>query len=224
MGFSLRQAVIEIQFSKIDMQKELDYFDTISNNLKKIYGSSKYDFNNKAFTLASLNGVYNCTLTPETLSINSNCPCTVEEFCKITEETMKEFRENSLLDNIGRIGFRTFNGKDYDSLQLANESISKKFDFGNTVAKFFTNKIGDVRAGFSTKEDVYTLNYNFSAATNREIQMNNGTIGMINETYCVLVDLDIFVSENCKYSNIFEYLTNFKDLTNKKIRICESIF
>jgi hypothetical protein len=224
MGFELRQAFLEIRFSQmVETDKVMGELNNISNNLRRLYGSSNFDFNNKAFIMNNPIGAYNCILAPDRLAIDSSATGTIDGFCKIAEDTLKEFREYSFLDNIQRVGFRTFHGKDYESLDIANGVIAKSFDIHKTSAKYFSNVIGDVRVGFSVARGDYATNFNFSAATNREMQLNNGDIRIVKEKYCVLADMDTFIDKSCKYSNIFEYLTNFKIITYDNIKTCSSV-
>lgn len=224
MEYNMLKAVIEIRFSNIvDTQTRLNDLNLIANDLKRLYGNSTYDFANKLFIMDNPISACKCMLAPDKFIIDSNSKQTISNFLKIIEDTLKTFREKFFFDEINRIGFRTFYGKDCKTLEQANEIIMRCFNIEQTNFKKFSKELTNLRVGFNTNEDEYTVNFNFSAATNKETQVTNGVVSFERETFCVLADMDTYIEGNCKYSKIFEYITSFKNITEKNVEICESI-
>lgn len=223
MAFSLKKGLVVVNFEEAyDTINHMNLFNEAARELSKEYNNSSFEFNSSTFNLSNNIIQQRCSITPTNIVIEYDNSSGIDSFLKLTLSTLQVLRDKSILIKFNRIGFRTFWGEDYKSIQEASNALIKCFNIDNKIINKFGN-CDNFRYGFTSYEDGYSTNYNFLSAVNKEIKINNGMQVSEEEKYCVLGDIDIFIDKECKYSSIFTYITNFSKITQSKLVVFESI-
>lgn len=223
MFFSLRKGLVVINFEEAyDTINHISLFNDAARELSRDYNNSSFDFNTSTFNLYNTLVPQRCTITPGNIVIEYDNLGTIDTFNKLALSTLQVLRDRGILSKFNRIGYRTFWGKDYDSIVEANNALIKSFNIDtNIICKY--GDFNNLRYGFSANENIYQINYNFTSAINKEIKIFNGTHVSEELKNTLLADIDIYIENECKYSSIFTYMTNFLDSTKNKIEMFEKM-
>lgn len=223
MSISLKKAVIEIRFpEQLDTLKHMSDFNELSKTINKDFPTSNFDFNNSSFVLQNPSLNQSCIISQFNIVISQELASNIDIFNKLIERTLESVREKQILQNISRVGYRTFWGIDFESMEGVDNALCNGFKIDRSSFNCFGDT-SNVKFGFSTKESDYGFNYNFTPAINKEFKLSNGLIFSETETFCLLNDIDIFIEQNCKYSNLFKYITDFRNLTKEKSLLIDQI-
>ncbi len=223
MVFSLRKGLVVINFEEIyDTINHIDLFNAASRELSREYNNSSFDFNSSTFNLFNTMTQQRCSITPANISIEYDNLGSIDPFNKLALSTLQVFRDKGILNKFNRIGYRTLWGNDYKSIQEANDALIKCFNIDDKIINKF-GKGDNFRYGFTTYEEIYTINFNFLSAINKEIKIYNGTQVSEEEKNTIIGDIDIYIDKDCKYSSIFTYMTNFSDKTKNKLQLFEDM-
>lgn len=223
MSLALKKAIIEIRYTEIiDTTKYIPNFNELTRALNKEFINSFFDFNTSTFIMQNPIQNLSCSISTSNIIISHETANDIDGFNRLVEKTIQAIRDKQLLNSLSRVGYRTFWGIDFSNIDAVDAAIFKSFNINiDGLSKF--GKPNNIKVGFSTKENDYGLNYNFSSAINKELKMTNGMLVAEKETYCILGDFDVYIDKECKFSNLFKYTTDFKNIIKEKIVIFEKL-
>lgn len=225
MKFALKKAFIEVRVKEpINTIEQSKVLNEVAIKLSRLYTNSNIDFTTSIFSMVNNISGYRCNISPNNIVVDSDNPINLEKFNKLVEETFTVFKERDLINPIIRLGYRTFWGREYDNKFDADHAIDNCFNISISPANKFSKKIENPRIGFNTQDGVYSTNYNFSTAIEKKITIVNGIMQEAKEENCILFDADAYLEGDCRYSEFYNHLNNFKNLSSDKALICDSIF
>lgn len=223
MPFSLKKGLLVINFEETyDTINHLNLFNDLIRELNKEYNNSSFDFNSSTFIMSNNIIQQRCSISPSNIAIEFDNASGLDLFNKLIMTTLKALRDKGILNKFNRLGYRTFWGQDYKSLEESNNALIHCFNIDQKSIKQF-GKADNIRYGFTTYESNYTINYNFLSTINLEVKINNGMKVSEEEKYCALGDFDIYIDKDCKYSSIFTYVSSFASISKEKLAIFENM-
>ena len=224
MKSTLRKGLVVINFEEVyDTINHISLFNDAARELSKEYNNPSFDFNTSTFNLASTLIAQKCSISPFNIAIEYDNLSTIDSFNKMALSTLQVLRDKGIINKFNRIGYRTIWGLDYNSINDVNNTLIKAFNIDYNKMNLYGD-ISNIRYGFSTYDDIYKVNFNFSSAQSKEIRISNGLQVSEESKNTLITDIDIYVEEDCKYSSIFTYMTNFSDRTKSKLELFEKSF
>jgi len=142
MPFSLKKGLVVINLEETyDTINHMNLLNDVARSLNKEYNNSSYDFNTSTFLLSNNIIQQRCSISPLNIVIEFDNASGLDAFNKLIMSTLKCLRDKGMLNKFNRLGYRTFWGQDYISLDDANNALVKCFN----LDKILINQFGKTR-------------------------------------------------------------------------------